>query len=133
MDNKGFSLIELIVVIGIMAVLIGVMAPNVMKYYYNSRVVMDVTNAEEMAKVLAAAIAGEDGASVPAHIQGKGGTAVSGVDGLTELPYCRTDKDAEWVIDTSSWNGVVQISLRGYVIFPETTGGNAYYNAFYAP
>lgn len=133
MDDKGFSLIELIVVIGIMAVLIGVMATNFMKYYHNSGVVTDVTNAQEMAKALAAAIAGEDGASVPAHIQGKGGTAVTGVDGLTELPYCKTDRDAEWDISTSFTDGVVKISLRGYVIFPETVGGNAYYNAFYTP
>lgn len=133
MEDKGYSLVELIVVIGIMAVLIGVLAPNFMKYYHNSCVVTDVTNAEEMAKALAAAIAGEEGASVPALIQGRGGTAVSGVEGLTELPFCRTDKEGEWVITTSSWNGVVEISLRGYVIFPETAGGNAYYNAFYAP
>lgn len=133
MKNEGFSLIELITVIGIMAVLMGVLAPRFMKYYNNSRVVTDVTNAKEMANVVAAAIAGEDGISVPARIQGKGGTAVSGVDGLTELPYCRTDRDGEWIIDTTSWDGVVQISLRGYVIFPETAGGNAYYNAFYAP
>lgn len=133
MDNKGFSLIELIVVIAIIAVLIGVLAPNFMKYYNNSAVVTDVTNAKEMAKALAAAIAGEDGASVSSHIQGKGGTAVDGVDGLTVLPYCKTDKNAEWDINTSFENGVVQISLRGYVIFPETAGGNAYYNAFYAP
>lgn len=133
MKDKGFSLIELITVIGIMAVLVGILAPNFMKYFNNSRVVTDVTNAEEMAKALAAAIAGEDGISVPPLIQGRGGTAVTGVDGLTELPYCRTDRNAEWVINTSFQDGVVQISLRGYVIFPESAGGNAYYNAFYAP
>ena len=36
-DNKGFSLIELIVVIAIMAILVGVMAPNVLKYVESSR------------------------------------------------------------------------------------------------
>lgn len=133
MDDKGFSLVELIAVIGILAVLGSVLAAQYMKYYNNSCVVTDVTNAEEMAKALAAVIAGQEGASVPARIQGKGGTAVTGVDGLTELPYCRTDRDGEWDITISSWDGVVKISLRGYVIFPETAGGNAYYNAFYAP
>ena len=36
-DNKGFSLIELIVVIAIMAILVGVMAPNVMRYIEKAR------------------------------------------------------------------------------------------------
>ena len=40
-DNKGFSLIELIVVIAIMAILVGVMAPNVLKYVEQSRVAAD--------------------------------------------------------------------------------------------
>ena len=31
-NNKGFSLVELIIVIAIMAVLVGVLAPQFMKY-----------------------------------------------------------------------------------------------------
>lgn len=41
MNNKGFSLVELIIVIAIMAILIGVMAPNLLKYVENSRVSKD--------------------------------------------------------------------------------------------
>lgn len=37
MNNKGFSLVELIIVIAIMAILIGVMAPQLMKYVDRSR------------------------------------------------------------------------------------------------
>ena len=32
MNNKGFSLVELIIVVAIMAVLIGVLAPTYLKY-----------------------------------------------------------------------------------------------------
>ena len=41
MNNKGFSLVELIIVIAIMAILIGVMAPQLTKYVERARVSKD--------------------------------------------------------------------------------------------
>ena len=40
-NNKGFSLVELIVVIAIMAVLVGVLAPQLIKYVEKSREATD--------------------------------------------------------------------------------------------
>lgn len=56
-NNKGFSLVELIVVIAIMAVLVGVLAPQYLKYVHNSRVSTDVTNAQEIATAINVAVA----------------------------------------------------------------------------
>lgn len=44
LNNKGFSLVELIVVIAIMAVLVGVLAPQFTKYVERSRKSTDVQN-----------------------------------------------------------------------------------------
>lgn len=45
-NNKGFSLVELIVVIAIMAVLVGVLAPQLIKYVEKSRESTDIQNAD---------------------------------------------------------------------------------------
>ena len=44
LNNKGFSLVELIIVIAIMAVLIGVLAPQYMKYVERSNRSADLDN-----------------------------------------------------------------------------------------
>lgn len=44
LTNKGFSLVELIIVIAIMAVLVGVLAPQFLKYVERSRKSTDVQN-----------------------------------------------------------------------------------------
>ena len=41
-NNKGFSLVELIIVIAIMAILVGVMAPQLIKYIEKTNVSSDV-------------------------------------------------------------------------------------------
>ena len=52
MNNKGFSLVELIIVIAIMAILIVVLAPQYLKYVERSRNSTDVSNATEIVTAL---------------------------------------------------------------------------------
>ena len=60
MNNKGFSLVELIVVVLIMAIIAVALAPQVMKWVENSRVSTDCTNYESMVENLQLAIADKD-------------------------------------------------------------------------
>ena len=52
LNNKGFSLVELIIVIAIMAVLIGVLAPQYLKYVERSRNSTDQDNAAAIESAL---------------------------------------------------------------------------------
>ena len=50
--NKGFSLVELIIVVAIMAVLVGVLAPQYIKYVEKSRVSADATTTDEFVRAM---------------------------------------------------------------------------------
>jgi len=59
-NNKGFSLVELIIVVAIMAILIGVLAPQYIKYVEKSRVSADENTADMILTSVQAALADED-------------------------------------------------------------------------
>lgn len=61
-DNKGFSLVELIIVIAIMAILIGVVALQVIPYLEKSRVGKDKQTVDTVYSAFQSAIAATDGA-----------------------------------------------------------------------
>ncbi len=52
LNNKGFSLVELIIVIAIMAVLVGVLAPQYIKYVEKSRRSADGATVSEIASAM---------------------------------------------------------------------------------
>jgi len=51
-NNKGFSLIELIIVIAIMAVLVAIIAPNLTKYLGSSKKNTDKKNSDEIVSTI---------------------------------------------------------------------------------
>ena len=78
-NNKGFTLVELVIVIAIIAIVVGLLAPQYTKYVEKSRKSADASNMDEMVKavqVYAADAANE----VPAVT---GATIVLTKDGVT--------------------------------------------------
>ena len=80
--NKGFSMVELIIVIAIMAILAGALAPALIKYINKSRLSADIQTGQGIASAITSALTDET-------IYGK----VTGTDG---------DAYADWVSDNDS-------------------------------
>lgn len=70
-NNKGFSLVELIIVIAILAILVGVLAPQYIKYVEKSRKSTDAANIDSFVGAVKVAVADTDynnGATPPVAI-----------------------------------------------------------------
>lgn len=97
MNNKGFSLIELIIVIAIMAVLVAIIAPNLTRYLGKSKSQTDKTNLDEIKKQFKNAIS--DAATD--EITDVAGTYIVNKNNVTQ--------------DTSATAGAGAGSFAGYV------------------
>ena len=60
MNNKGFSLVELIIVIAIMAILAGAIAPALIRYIDKSRKSNDISSSKTIKTAVETAMANED-------------------------------------------------------------------------
>jgi len=60
LNNGGFSLVELIIVIAIMVVLVGILAPTYLKYVEKSRVSADAATLDEFVSVMQAVASDTD-------------------------------------------------------------------------
>lgn len=66
-DNKGFTLVELVIVVAILAILVGILAPQYTKYVEKSRKAADASNLENLVTAFkTAASDGDD--QVPAGL-----------------------------------------------------------------
>ena len=59
MNNKGFSMVELIIVIAIMAILAGAIAPLLIDYINKSRISTDIDTGSAIGRAITAAVTNE--------------------------------------------------------------------------
>ncbi len=121
-NNKGFSLVELIIVIAIMAILVGVMAPQLIKYIEKTNVSSDVQLCDSVKTAITTAMMDPavinqgSAASIPSNSTmtnvsgGLGGgsfeTAVEGILGIAD-----TDVDSEIKSTLNGGTGNVQFAI----------------------
>lgn len=104
-NNKGFSLVELIVVIAIMAVLVGVLAPQFIKYVEKSRQSTDMQSVQQLKSSVETDISdNENVTSVTIAISGKKATTT-----ITASSGTVTPSTSSAALKSSGWPTITYI------------------------
>lgn len=127
LNNKGFSLVELIIVIAIMVILVVVFAPQYLRFVNNSRISTDVQTASNMVTAIEASIA-EGGTPFDTNAELTGATLPDGVASLGAWPDSRLD--GTWHVYGSDTAGVTQVTLEvggvEYQCYPDNESRTAH-------
>lgn len=107
LGNKGFSLVELIVVIAIMAVLVGVLAPTLIKNIEKSRESKDAQNIEQLKSAAEVALQNE---SAYASVVPDSGSAATPLVTLT-ASSCVVDSQADFSSEFAGQMNVTNTKL----------------------
>lgn len=123
MNNKGFSLVELIIVIAIMAILIAVLAPQYIKYVEKSRKSADLDNYQKIIDAVQVAYSDTDlnltvpSGGVTITLSSASGTATAISDTSLQGALENTGVDVTKIVTKSS-------AYKGKVIKVEDNSGN---------
>lgn len=124
-SNKGFSLVELIIVIAIMAVLFGILTPFYVRFIRKSKISVDVANADEMAHAIIIAFA-DSPDSVISGSPAAGAVVAYAADAaivtdaagniIVAAPASEVQSDYQWFISyNAEGTGVAEIRLGSTV------------------
>lgn len=130
-NQEGFSLVELIIVIAIMAVLIGLLAPQYLRFVNRAKVNTDLQNATQIADAINGTIADEGISSLSSPLSGAGGDAVAGIKGLAVWPESKVNASYPWKVTFDAENGVTEVTLNNEKVYPGDADSLEYYQNHY--
>ena len=104
-DNKGFTLVELVIVVAILAILVGILAPQYTKYVEKSRQSADVSNLDDLVKGFKVAAADSDYNIVPSGTTNAEFKITIAADGTT---ITATNAPAADANESNDWAGAMK-------------------------
>lgn len=122
-NNKGFSLVELIIVIAIMAILAGAIAPALIKYIDRSRKSNDVNGCKSIKTAFETALANEDVYEDLVPTSGSQGYYLAS----EATTFANGSNNYDWILSNISGNKAPKLkytkqSACGYVVVINATG-----------
>ena len=120
-SNKGFSLVELIIVIAVMATLLAILTPFYVRFIRKSKIAVDVANADEMAHEIIVAFA-DSPSSIINGAPAAGAVVTYAADDviitdaagniIVTAPISEVQSDYQWFVSyNAEGTGVAQIRL----------------------